>query len=268
MRVAAYSLFRRDLMVALAPLLLGGAASLGAAVASGRFLAARLPRAGRRRLGDRGTSELEFAMAFPVFLMTVLVTIQIALLINATLVVDYAAFAAARSAAVWVPEAVSGEPANVIGNSKLFSPKWGRIQRAAMLSCLPLSPRISGIIAAFIGQPADYPAGALRAIAQRGAPQPNAGIDYAHLAQDFVDKWPYTYAYTSVELVDAGGRPRRQFDGGTITAQVTYDFYLNVPFAGRLLGTLGGGRRFGFGLLDPFYMPIEASYTLQSAQGG
>jgi len=267
MTAGAYSFLRAELLQALLPFVFGYAGALAGAVATGRFLAARLTRPYSRPLDDRGTSEMEFALAFPIFLMTILITIQMALLVNAALIVDYAAFAAARSAAVWVPESTGGEPSNGIGNTHLFSPKWRRIDRAAMLACLPLSPRLSQIWRAFVGQPADYPATALRAIALRGAPQPDPDIDYTHLAEDFFDKWPYTYAFTSVELIDGNGRPRRQFDGGTITARVSYRFYLNVPFAGPLLARVGGGGRFG-GILEPQYMPIEAAYTLRSAQQG
>src|SRR5207248_2939927 len=115
-----------------------------AAWRSGRALRASAWRAVALRADERGTSELEFALAFPIFLVSVLITVQIALLLNAQLIVDYAAFCAARSAAVWVPQDLPDEPPNAIASDdESSSEKRARIRRAALVATLTVAPRLS-----------------------------------------------------------------------------------------------------------------------------
>lgn len=73
-------------------------------------LGARLPLGARVRevtrprrffsQGERASVLFDFVLTFPLFLMIVLIIVQMALMINARLVVGYAAYAAARSAVV------------------------------------------------------------------------------------------------------------------------------------------------------------------------
>ncbi len=264
----AYSLLRPELLSEVAPLLAGFLACTAVTLFAGQWMMRRLPGVALlRRLDQLGTSEMEFTLAFPFFLMMVLTTIQMALLINGTLIVDYAAFCAARSAIVWIPQDTPGESANTVANPEQnSSEKWTRIRRAATLACVPISPRASS----FLGFRLPIGAGAIDAggigdVAQAGGGSDN-GVNYARLSLDVIDKWPYASLYTDVALLGADGNARTQFAAGSpVTARVTYRFYMNVPFGGSALGA-ALGRRF-LGVLGPYYVPVTASYTLMMTQG-
>jgi hypothetical protein len=261
-----YVLLRPELLLRILPWLLAALSTASVAWLSARRLGPRLRLAfWRRSLGQRGTAELEFALAMPVFLVSVLTTVQIALMVNAELVVDYAAFCAARSAAVWVPQDTGSEPANSVGDEG--SEKWTRIKHAATISVLPIAPRMSTFLFGFFGPgpsaSAPIDSGALARLASAADVQRGAGIDYFRLGRDVVDKFLYADQYTTVELLDASGRVARAFPGDSpITARVTHKFEMNVPLAGHLLGAAFGSRYISF--IGPFYIPISATYTLMA----
>ncbi len=56
-----------------------------------------------------GVQSLSFVLTMPVFIMIVLFIVQISQLMIATMVVHYAAYAAARSASVWIPAQILGD---------------------------------------------------------------------------------------------------------------------------------------------------------------
>jgi hypothetical protein len=101
-----------------------------------------------------GVQSLAFVLTLPLFLMIVLFIVQIALVLVGLITVNTAAFAAARSASVWIPAYVSDlEPENRlpigIGPGTPFtidvamaqsSPKYGKIYDAAALACVPIAP--------------------------------------------------------------------------------------------------------------------------------
>lgn len=272
-----YSVWRLELIRSLLPygVTLIGCAALTTLCGSG--LLGRVRRLRLRRLTDTGTSELEFALAFPVFLAMVLITIQMALLVNATLVVDYAAFCAARSAAVWLPQDLPGEGTYSVANpDRSDSEKWSRIRGAATLATLPLSPRLTGIIRMVLpfGPPvAPSQFGGLAQLAAAGAGS-GSGVNYARLALDALDKWPYAASFTDVELIDQSGASRTEFPADSVvTARVTHDFYMNVPFAGVTIGAILGRRYVSYSLgpitfgVGPYYVPVSAFYSLAVAHG-
>lgn len=116
---------------------------------------------------------LSFVLTLPAFIMILMMIVQVSQLMIGTIVVHYAAFAAARSAAVWIPAAVSDlegpdcisaysidpeakdqvfpvidpeasgyGPANG-GLTYLIDPsgqKYEKIAAAAILACMPISP--------------------------------------------------------------------------------------------------------------------------------
>ncbi len=137
------------------------------------------PRLGRlRRLhGDQAGSvqSLSFVLTLPIFLMFIMMIVQVSQLMIGLIVVHYAAYAAARSAAVWIPAELPGELANCIGFGPIEpdpnatnefpildptnpaygpttggvtyivcsqppSPKYNKIASAAILACMPVSP--------------------------------------------------------------------------------------------------------------------------------
>jgi hypothetical protein len=102
---------------------------------------------------------LSFVLTLPVFVMILMLIVQVSQLMIATVVVHYAAFAAARSAVVWIPAETNwlDEGANRIssyvpdaeagiegvGPSYTIAPagpKYQKIQLAAALACMPMAP--------------------------------------------------------------------------------------------------------------------------------
>jgi hypothetical protein len=67
--------------------------------------------------GDEGGSaqSLSFVLTVPFFVMIILFIVQVSQVMIGTVVVHYAAFAAARSAIVWIPARLGIEPENCIG---------------------------------------------------------------------------------------------------------------------------------------------------------
>jgi hypothetical protein len=129
---------------------------------------------------------LSFVLTLPLFIMIMMMIVQVSQLMIGLVVVNYAAFAAARSAAVWIPAAMAApegpccissyavdpdapnqvEPelnptASDYGPSsggltykiEPGSPKFDKIASAAILACVPISPsRNLGLSAATAGQ--------------------------------------------------------------------------------------------------------------------
>ena len=116
---------------------------------------------------------LSFVLTLPLFIMIMMMIVQVSQLMIGTVVVHYAAFAAARSAAVWIPAAMAepegpccissyavdpDAPDQVTpeldptaadygpGSGGLTykiepgSPKFNKIASAAILACVPISP--------------------------------------------------------------------------------------------------------------------------------
>ena len=128
----------------------------------------------RRLHGDEGgaAQSLSFVLVLPFFVMIILFIVQVSQLMIGTVIVHYAAFAAARSAIVWVPAGVGTEPENCFaayavdptatdqvipildpdnpdygptsgGMTFLVvpgSPKQLKIALAAVMACTPISP--------------------------------------------------------------------------------------------------------------------------------
>jgi len=118
-----------------------------------------------------GVQSLSFVLTLPVFVMVMLFIVQVSQLMIGTIVVHYAAFAAARSAAVWIPARLGPEETeNCIsvyypeaedqlprvldpldpnsrpgegGTTYIVepgSPKYDKIASAAVIACMPISP--------------------------------------------------------------------------------------------------------------------------------
>lgn len=130
-----------------------------------------LARANRARLKPRrllrlhadqrgAVQSLSFVIALPLFIMVLLLIVQVSQLMIGQIAVEYAAFAAARAAAVWIPADVDEtETWNCVTEyapaeeSQLFpvdlgirhelTPegyKYAKIRMAAAMACLPVSP--------------------------------------------------------------------------------------------------------------------------------
>lgn len=98
---------------------------------------------------------LSFVLVLPFFVMIMMLVGQASQLMMGNIVMQYAAFAAARSASVWIPASVSDqEAANQISSRREITfnelgrkyeidqsgDKFSKIQQAAMLACMPLGP--------------------------------------------------------------------------------------------------------------------------------
>lgn len=127
----------------------------------------------RRLHADEGgaAQSLSFVLTLPFFVMVMLFIVQVSQLMIGTVVVHYAAFAAARSAIVWMPAAVGSESDNLSagysvdweapdqvfpvldpadpnygpgqgGVTYLFleASKHQKIRSAALMACMPICP--------------------------------------------------------------------------------------------------------------------------------
>jgi hypothetical protein len=136
-----------------------------------RLELARLRELHRDQAG--GVQSLSFVLTLPVFVMVMLFIVQVSQLMIGTIVVHYAAFAAARTAAVWIPARLGQEetencissyypdpeaPDQVVpildpldpsygpaegGLTYLVEPggpKYEKILSAAVMACMPISP--------------------------------------------------------------------------------------------------------------------------------
>ncbi|MFO1095797.1 MAG: TadE/TadG family type IV pilus assembly protein [Planctomycetaceae bacterium] len=117
----------------------------------GRLCLARLRDVHRCEAG--GVQSLAFVLTLPLFLAVVMFIVQVALVMVGLMTVNTAAFAAARSASVWIPAYVSvNEPENLLpgiapGSQMPIdfgvaqtSVKYSKIFNAAALACVPIAP--------------------------------------------------------------------------------------------------------------------------------
>jgi TadE-like protein len=213
-----------------------------------------------------GASAVEMTMLLPLLLALLLTILQVALLVQAKFVVNYAAFCAARSAIVAIPSKAQGEDRNRINLQSGNSPKMAMIHRAAALPCVAISPAwSSGILLATLAPqkfevmaPMEELASVFRA-SRAGSDVSRQLADRAHYA--------FNTANTRVEIFGEGGDQSGSFgEQALVRTRVTFRYYLTVPFANRLFGTPYYGTKFlgGFGLLSQsgFYAPITEEYTL------
>jgi len=149
---------------------------------------------------------LSFVLTVPLFIMLMLLAVQITQLMIGQIIVHYAAFAAARSAAVWIPARIEEplELANWInrrqhsGTAPLAdvaaaSPKMAQIHRAAALACVSIAPsRDLGI-----GEAGDMTTQALIAVFSAYSPTAQSN---SRLPTRLANKWAYASRATDVEL--------------------------------------------------------------------
>lgn len=238
------------------------AAGLVGTVLSGLRLAKLRHRV--RGRSESGTAALEFTLGFPFFLMSILVVMQTVLLLNGFVTVDYAAYAASRSASVWIGEGLPNESADRLG-PRASSEKWQRITRAAVMACVPISPRMSQVDVG-LGR-IDIPRAFFDKLVQVSRTIGGAGAARA-VATPMVlaERWAYSAANTDVTI---GGTRRsgtgRFDDDGTVAVTVTHNYNMDVPFAGAALGRLLGNRHVP--AIGGYHVPITATYTVWRWRG-
>ncbi len=209
--------------------------SFGAALL--RF--ARGSRSRRRlALGNQGQAMTEFAISFPIVLITTLILMQLALMYQAKNVVTYAAFAAARAAVVYIPSDLGGEAKhaiNIDGGEKI-----DKIQQAAAMACIPISPRASVVLGGlpFVG---DIINNAFSAFSQM--------MSAFGIAGEYVDSALQRFAFstfaTQVVLYKADENGYQEQTGevswnwpteNDVGVMVRHRFYLSIPLVNRFIG--------------------------------
>lgn len=204
-----------------------------------------------------------------------LLTWQLGLMSAAHLVMDYAAFAAVRSAVVILPETDGEEGANELATrvwpprtagSGTGSSKGDEIRQAAVFVCYPISglysvdyfeteaarqvletclPDLFGMDADersrlqwALGEVLDAEGWIQRILPDQGA------IEY-------LNRYYYAYRNTYVRLANTGALR----GGTTITVEVRHDFKLSVPFAAVIFSS---GKKEGIG----HYVTLTASASM------
>jgi len=199
---------------------------------AGLFKAAVQEEDLRSEPGQKGQTLVEFALVFPILLLFVLAIIQLALVYSAKIILNYAAFSAARSFIVYQ--------------------EHKKAEMAARLICLPISSRPTNMIESALG--IDLP-----------------GLDsFGALgeAQGIAERYLYSSYATNVRLFDSSGSP---LDEGRVlepgkddaTVEVSHKFRLTLPIVNRLIGKSMAGEKLGkffdFGL---YYIPLSSRATL------
>ncbi|MDP7114193.1 MAG: TadE/TadG family type IV pilus assembly protein, partial [Myxococcota bacterium] len=97
------------------------------------------------RRAQAGQAITEFVIIFWALMMVVMGVAQMSLMYNAKNVTLYAAYAAARSAIVWIPMEADEEVNKITlstGNEK-----YSNIKNSAVIACVPISRRASHVLA-------------------------------------------------------------------------------------------------------------------------
>lgn len=189
----------------------------------------------RRRQRSPGTAircesgaatTLDFILVFPTFVMILLIVVQLALLINATIFVRYSAFLAARSAIVWMESDVE------------LARKHA--EQAAEIGLIPVSPsHLPGG-----NPPLPIPSPSVTLLLLHA---PN----YGSIQEDglFGRVVRRTLRLTSKrnhsrQMTDVTLTPEHPGAGEPLTATVRYRFYLSIPYADGFFAALPGGSYF------------------------
>ncbi len=183
----------------------------------------------RLHADQRGSVQsLSFVLTLPLFIMVLLLIVQVSQLMIGQMVVEYAAFASARAAAVWIPaDTPYPEGANCIGaffsdlnaadqvvpifdpDDPNFGPaeggmtyrielggaKFEKIASAAVLACMPISP--SRDVGATLSGAGPLAADIIARVYAAMAPNSDSGPAAARRIRN---KLAYAMANTSVEM--------------------------------------------------------------------
>ena len=227
-------------------------------------------RMGRQRKVDRptlirnadGTATLEFVLILPIILFLVLTLAQTTLLMGANVFTHYAAFAATRSAIVYIPsdQGYPEIPNTIVLDDE--SPKYSAIRRAAIFALVP----VAGRLRVRDTVDADSFTTAMSQYYSLYGRQPPAWID-----NQLGDRLRYADANTRIAMVETILRddrivPREMAEGSLIvvrprdpiTIRVEHQQNLAVPYIGMIfadgrLDEARGGNR---------YSTVAAQYTL------
>lgn len=185
----------------------------------------------------RGSATIEFVLVFPILLVLILLILQFMLVMVGRMYVQYAAFAATRTAIVQIPEDYTdytGEGVNEIDPDLTTTGKMAVIRHAASWALVPVAGR-SDTTSNPIGSRSSELVSALDlAYAQRGSQPPN------WVASMLTEKTNYAFEYTEVELLEyvRDGDPffediflyRTFGPQEDVTVRVRHQLALTVPY--------------------------------------
>lgn len=198
----------------------------------------RLPASRWRRA--RGVATIEFVLVFPILLVLSLLMLQFMLLMVGRMYVQYAAFAAARSAIVQTPRDLSfvtGEQINeIFPDMTDDDSKIGHIKAAAAWAVMPVAGQSSTTQAVATSELTDALTASFQAM---GAAEP-AWIDRLVAL-----KTNYAFAHTEVQMLKFDAAEDQFYipdeDGliaydpqDSIGVNVTHRFSLTVPLVRKL----------------------------------
>ena len=274
----------------LALLLAGGFCLwLTARLSGARLQLGRMRQVHRDEAGS--VQSFSFVLTLPIFVMFLLFIVQVSQVMIGTMVVNYAAFAAARAAIVWIPAdfGPGKERANCIsmigpgaemlvqnaGDDYLIQsdgPKFQKIQQAAVLACMPISPSRPLARSHEVAT-----AAAVKSVYQSIVP---ASKTSQGIPRRLENKLTYSLANTSVRVTflhkadeppiaryNLDDDPNEFYENEVgwqdpITVTVTHRFAL-MPGPGRLLSKPTPGTKSSIQLKEKVYTyPIQASATL------
>jgi Flp pilus assembly protein TadG len=183
------------------------------AVSGARWRARRLISLHQDEAG--AVQSLSFVLTLPIFIMVLMLIVQASQLMIGQMVVEYASVAAARAAIVWIPAGVGvpgsmewencissytldANQAGTNGGTRYFiapgSPKYQRIQSAAIMACAPIAP--SQAVAGQQAAPGNLVAAVQRAYAALAPASANTPAVPGRLA----NKLAYSQNNTTIQL--------------------------------------------------------------------
>ncbi len=183
----------------------------------------RRPLRGFGRGAEAATAMLDFILTFPLFTMIILVVIQFALMVNARIVVSYAAYIATRSAIVNTDGGLAAAEA--------------RAEAAAEIGCLPISPPLDSALT--------YPNPALGLLLIHSDENPDLpGSE--RLRRWYRSGGKHLYAQEATEITITGADAEGNFAPQVpVTVEVSHAFHLSVPYADGVFAALVGNTFFG-----------------------
>ena len=146
------------ILIACLPCLIAIAIAIGLAWLTIRFSGAKLQLARLKEIHscEKGAVQtLSFAFTMPFFIIITMFIVQVSQLMIGVMTVNYAAYASARAASVWIPadstnqidsqddlpvESTAEGPSVLIEQSSLMNRKPREIFMAAVLGCAPICP--------------------------------------------------------------------------------------------------------------------------------
>ncbi len=249
---------------------------------------------------ERGSVQsLSFVLTAPVFIMLMMLAVQVTQLMIGEIIVNYAAYAAARSASVWIParfeqplelsnwlnvRQLSGYDVSTVMRT---SPKMMNIHRSAAIALIPIAPsRDLGL--------ADLNSSMTQALIATYSAYSSSAQANRRIPMRLANKWAYVLSATNVEIttyhrqfgtsqsgyqnepplwnfdptnIESYYQPNEVGWRDEITVKVTHKFAL-LPGPGRLLArtaandpTIAAANRIqqSSGI---YYVPLSASATM------